>query len=312
MIPMAESPSEVARLVERAVDGDQQAGASCWSGTAPACADGRPAARPAAPGAGRPLGRDPGGVARRHPAAGRIRPRARADAVLPLAAVPGRPEALEQHRRHLGAQGRDAGREISLYRGAMPEATTAALAAQLLGRQTSPSQAASRAERKIRLQEALNSMDPIDREVLVLRHFEQLSNGEAAQVLGLDKSAASKRYARALIRLKDILGRRCRGGLAGALTMADDPFRFRSSVRPRPDRAAGRVVHRAGSGAGERPSIEEYAAKYPELADEIRELLPALVELERDLSVDGAATGSCQRAPGTRLCAAPRGSSATT
>jgi RNA polymerase sigma-70 factor, ECF subfamily len=112
---------------------------------------------------------------------------------------------LEQHRRNLGAQGRDAGREISLYRGAMPETTTAALAAQLLGRHTSPSQAAQRAERKIRLQEALNSLDPIDREILALRHFEQLSNGEAAQVLGLDKSAASKRYARALIRLKDIL-----------------------------------------------------------------------------------------------------------
>jgi RNA polymerase sigma-70 factor (ECF subfamily) len=112
---------------------------------------------------------------------------------------------LEQHRRHLGAQGRDACREISLYRGAMPETTTAALAAQLLGRHTSPSQAAVRAERKIRLQEALNSLDPIDREILALRHFEQLSNGEAAQVLGLDKSAASKRYARALVKLKDIL-----------------------------------------------------------------------------------------------------------
>jgi RNA polymerase sigma-70 factor (ECF subfamily) len=112
---------------------------------------------------------------------------------------------LEQHRRHLGAQGRDAGREISLYRGAMPETTTAALAAQLLGRQTSPSQAAQRAERKIRLQEALNSLDPVDREILALRHFEHLSNGEAAAVLGLDKSAASKRYARALVRLKDIL-----------------------------------------------------------------------------------------------------------
>ncbi len=103
---------------------------------------------------------------------------------------------LEQHRRHLGAQGRDAGREISLFRGAMPATTTAALAAQLLGRYTSPSQAAVRAERKIRLQEALNSLDAIDREILALRHFEQLSNGEAAQVLLLDKSAASKRYAR--------------------------------------------------------------------------------------------------------------------
>ena len=87
----------------------------------------------------------------------------------------------------------------------MPETTTAALAAQLLGRHTSPSQAAQRAERKIRLQEALNSLDAIDREILALRHFEHLNNGEAAQVLGLDKSAASKRYARALIRLKDIL-----------------------------------------------------------------------------------------------------------
>jgi RNA polymerase sigma-70 factor, ECF subfamily len=119
---------------------------------------------------------------------------------------------LEQHRRHLGAQGRDAGREISLYRGAMPETTTAALAAQLLGRYTSPSQAAQRAERKIRLQESLNSLDPLDREILALRHFEHLSNGEAAEVLGLDKSAASKRYARALIRLKDVLASRP-GGL---------------------------------------------------------------------------------------------------
>jgi RNA polymerase sigma-70 factor (ECF subfamily) len=112
---------------------------------------------------------------------------------------------LEQHRRHLGAQARDVGRDVSLYRGPMPEASSAAIAAQLIGRLTSPSQAAIRAERKLRLQDALNGMDPIDREVLVLRHYEQLTNSEAALVLGLDKSAASKRYARALIRLKDLL-----------------------------------------------------------------------------------------------------------
>ena len=112
---------------------------------------------------------------------------------------------VDEHRKHLGAAARDVGREISLYRGALPETTTAALAAHLLGRLTTPSQAAIRAERKIRLQEALNSLDPIDREVLALRHFEELSNGETAAVLGLDKSAASKRYARALIRLKEIL-----------------------------------------------------------------------------------------------------------
>jgi RNA polymerase sigma-70 factor (ECF subfamily) len=112
---------------------------------------------------------------------------------------------LDLHRRHLGAQAREVGREVSLYRGPMPEASTAALAAQLLGKLTSPSEAAIRAERRIRLQEALNAMDPIDREVIILRHYEQMSNGEAALVLNLDKSAASKRYTRALTRLKEIL-----------------------------------------------------------------------------------------------------------
>jgi RNA polymerase sigma-70 factor (ECF subfamily) len=112
---------------------------------------------------------------------------------------------VDEHRKHLGAAARDVGREISLYRGTLPETSSAVLAAHLLGHLTSPSLAAIRAERKVRLQEALNSLEPIDREVLVLRHFEELSNGEAAAVLGLDKSAASKRYARALIRIKDVL-----------------------------------------------------------------------------------------------------------
>ena len=112
---------------------------------------------------------------------------------------------LEQHRFHLGARARDAGRDISLYHGALPETTSAALAAHLLGHLTSPSEAAIRAERRIRLQEVLNSMDPVDREILALRHDEQLSNSEVAEVLDMDKSATSKRYARALVRLKEIL-----------------------------------------------------------------------------------------------------------
>jgi len=109
------------------------------------------------------------------------------------------------HRKHLGTRMRDAGREVSLYRGRLPEMTSAALAAQLLGHDTRPSEAAARAELKICLQEALNSMDPLDREVLALRHFEHLNNAEAAQVLGLGESAASKRYLRALKKLKAIL-----------------------------------------------------------------------------------------------------------
>jgi RNA polymerase sigma-70 factor (ECF subfamily) len=112
---------------------------------------------------------------------------------------------LELHRHHLGTQGRDAAREVSLFGGAAPEASSAILAAHLLGHLTTPSDAAIRTERRQWLQDALDQMDPLDREVLMLRHFEQLSNGEAAEVLGVDKSAASKRYARALVRLKDIL-----------------------------------------------------------------------------------------------------------
>ena len=112
---------------------------------------------------------------------------------------------VDLHRRHLGAQMRDAGQEVSLYRGALPTASSASLAQQLLAGLTSPTQAAIRAEMQVRLQEALNSMDPIDREVVVLRHFEELSNVEAAEVLGIETSAASKRYIRAIRRLKAIL-----------------------------------------------------------------------------------------------------------
>jgi RNA polymerase sigma-70 factor (ECF subfamily) len=87
---------------------------------------------------------------------------------------------LKLHRHHLGTKMRDAGREVALYRGALPQASSAALAAQLLGQHTSPSQAAVRAARVLRLQEALNTLDPMDREVLALRHFEELTSAEAA------------------------------------------------------------------------------------------------------------------------------------
>jgi RNA polymerase sigma-70 factor, ECF subfamily len=109
------------------------------------------------------------------------------------------------HRHHLGRQMRSAHREVSLYRGRLPEASSAALAAQLLGHETRPSEAAVRAELKVRLQEALNSMDPLDREILALRHFEQLSLAEAAEVLQVTESGACRRHMRALKRLKEIL-----------------------------------------------------------------------------------------------------------
>jgi RNA polymerase sigma-70 factor (ECF subfamily) len=112
---------------------------------------------------------------------------------------------LTVHRQHLQTKMRDVGQEVSLYRGALPQASSVSLAAQLLGRLTSPSLAAMRAEMQLRLQEALNEMDPLDREVLTLRHFEELTNGETARVLGIQKSAASNRYIRALQRLRKVL-----------------------------------------------------------------------------------------------------------
>jgi RNA polymerase sigma-70 factor (ECF subfamily) len=123
-------------------------------------------------------------------------------------------QIIDLHRRHLGAQMRDPDLEVSLYRGALPAASSAALAVQLLGKHTSPTEAAVRAERLLRIQEALNRLDPVDREVLSLRHFEHLNRAESAQVLGIEEEAAAKRYIRALKRLKDVLAD-MPGGLEG-------------------------------------------------------------------------------------------------
>src|SRR5947209_9680988 len=113
----------------------------------------------------------------------------------------------EIHRRHLGTQLRDADREVTLHRGGLPEADSASLAAQLLGTVTTPSEAAIKAEQRLFVQEALNAMDPVDREVLALKHFEQLSTSEIAEVLGLSKAGAGSRYLRAIKRLREILSR---------------------------------------------------------------------------------------------------------
>jgi RNA polymerase sigma-70 factor (ECF subfamily) len=109
------------------------------------------------------------------------------------------------HRRNLGTKARDAAREISLFNQPFSAATSAVIAAHLIGQLTSPSNAAIQEEQKIRLQVALDELEPIDREILVLRHFEELSNAEAAAVLGLRPTAANNRYIRALCRLKSVL-----------------------------------------------------------------------------------------------------------
>lgn len=112
---------------------------------------------------------------------------------------------VEVHRRHLGTQSRDADREVTLQRGGWPEVNSVSLAAQLLGTITSPSAAVVKAETRLMVQDAINGMDPIDREVLTLKHFEQLSIKEIAQVLGMSKAGAGNRYLRAIKRLREVL-----------------------------------------------------------------------------------------------------------
>ncbi len=112
---------------------------------------------------------------------------------------------VDVHRRHLGTKMRDANQEVSLRYNGSPMASTATLSGYLLGHLTSPSQAAMRAEVATLLEDVLDKMDDLDREVLVLRHFEELTNNEVAEILGIQKSAASNRYVRALQRLKGIL-----------------------------------------------------------------------------------------------------------
>jgi len=112
---------------------------------------------------------------------------------------------VDIHRRHLGAKMRDAGREVPLPQAVGPDATSLSLAACLIADLTSPSQAAIREEMARKIDQVLQGMDPIDREVLILRHFEQLSNDEVASVLGVKKAAASRRYTRAVTRFREVV-----------------------------------------------------------------------------------------------------------
>jgi RNA polymerase sigma-70 factor (ECF subfamily) len=113
----------------------------------------------------------------------------------------------ELHRRHLDTGKRDPAREVSLHREPLPMATSAEIALELLGKDPSPSDAAARAELRARLEDAIESLQPLDREVLALRHFEELRTQEVAHALGIEEATARKRYLRAVERLRKVLAR---------------------------------------------------------------------------------------------------------
>lgn len=110
---------------------------------------------------------------------------------------------IDVHRRH-HAQKRDAGRDVAIH-ASFNASASESLAARLVGHLTSPSQAVMREEVRQQVHDALEQIDSMDREVLILRHFEQLSTSECATVLNIGASGASSRYVRALKKLQVIL-----------------------------------------------------------------------------------------------------------
>ncbi len=108
------------------------------------------------------------------------------------------------HRRHLGERTEDNVQEIRLYSRPMPAITATSIAAQLLG-DRGANEAAAKAQMQLGLQTAVNSMEMLDREILALRNFEELSNEETASVLRLSSADATVRYLQAMRRLNKLL-----------------------------------------------------------------------------------------------------------
>jgi RNA polymerase sigma-70 factor (ECF subfamily) len=111
---------------------------------------------------------------------------------------------IDAHRRHRKAQRRSVDKEKRLHK-EWADRSSMELAAQLIDRELTPATAALRHELEGRFQEVLEELGDDDREIILMRHFEQLSNQEVAQTLGVTEAAAGMRHLRALRRLKTLL-----------------------------------------------------------------------------------------------------------
>jgi RNA polymerase sigma-70 factor, ECF subfamily len=113
-----------------------------------------------------------------------------------------REKVLALHRRHLGAEKRAITYEVPL----LPADSSATFVSVIIaGREPSPSQALAKAELSERLRLALGQLDSDERDLILWRHFEQLSARDTAQLLQISEAAASKRYIRAVERLRTLL-----------------------------------------------------------------------------------------------------------
>ena len=113
-------------------------------------------------------------------------------------------ETLAQLRRHHLATMRDARHEVATAE-SRPSVSAASVAEVLVAGGTTPTKALVRAELRARVLSALEELEDLDREIVVLRQFEGLSNEDAAAELGIEPPAASKRFVRALARLRPAL-----------------------------------------------------------------------------------------------------------
>jgi len=112
---------------------------------------------------------------------------------------------LQVHRQHLGTQKRDPRKEIQVDHPSHA-ASSIDLTAHLIGKYSSVIGKAIQKEQSVRLRTVIDQMDDHDREIIAMRVFEGLTNGEASEVLGLDKKTASKRFVRAMDKIRRELG----------------------------------------------------------------------------------------------------------
>ena len=112
---------------------------------------------------------------------------------------------IDAHRRHRQAQRRAVDRERPMVPAAFADHSSFELAAQFFDQEPTPASAAIRHELQRRLEGAIDQLDDDDREIIVMRHFEQLSNQDVAAALELTEAAASMRYLRAVRRLRSLL-----------------------------------------------------------------------------------------------------------
>jgi RNA polymerase sigma-70 factor (ECF subfamily) len=112
---------------------------------------------------------------------------------------------IDAWRRHRQAQRRSLDREQALPRAGAADGSSIQLAAQLLGHEVTPATAAIRQEMQRHVDAAIATLSADDRQIIQMKHFQQLPNQEVARQLGLSEPAASMRYLRALRRLKALL-----------------------------------------------------------------------------------------------------------